>query len=112
MAEWATRADVEEAAANWSEAVITCRLRKHKWNPLTATHDRYGWSVRERCSRRCGCEQTYDIDNRGYASKPKIVYPKDTEYLLKGKGRVTADGQAALRLLWVKGLKMLKEVES
>lgn len=110
MSEAASRAAVEAAAAEWNNAVLVCRKEnRHEWRPAIVTHDRFGYTIVERCARRCGCRRTYDMDPRGYISKPKILYPTEG-YLLKGLGRVDADGRAALRLAWVATLTIVKEV--
>jgi hypothetical protein len=118
MSDYASRQDVEEAAADWTAAVLQCRLHnRHNWEPMMVTHDRYGYTVSERCSRtisnrvsRCGCTRTFDMDARGYISKPHISYPQEG-YLLKGLGRVDADGRAALRLVWVTGMNVTEVAE-
>lgn len=109
---WATREQVEEAAAEWEDAVIMCRASGHSWQPSTVTHDRHGYTITQACLRpgriRCGCTRTRNMTERGYYTKWKPYYPPG--YLLVGMGRIDGEGRAALALASIRHLSVV-EVE-
>lgn len=105
--EWASPDDVEEAAAGWSDAVLHCRSYSHSWRPATVTLHLGSYTIRQRCSRRCGCERECVMDSGGHLVKRwQIVYPEN--YLLNHLGRVDQEGRARLRLASLRHLPILE----
>jgi hypothetical protein len=96
MVTWADSHDVQVAAKEWTEGQKTCRVNGHAWEPLTVRHRPGVFSVMQRCPR-CRNERRQDVNEQGYPVSDWKPYYYDG-YLLKGLGRVGADGRAVLRL--------------
>lgn len=112
--EYASRRDVEAAIREWTDAVLACRLRGHRWpdkaGNIPAEKVPGGWNLTEWCERKCGVHRWYYMNTRGLVpERMHTVYPTEG-YLLKGLGRVNADGMAAIRLSVVFGAKSLRAV--
>lgn len=89
-------AEVEKAAARWSEIFLQCRTYGHHWEPARAT-----WNARERYFhqiQRCRCtsERHAEIGERGQKYAQWIDYAEG--YLLEGLGRIGTEGRDVLRL--------------
>lgn len=102
--EWATAAAVADAMDEWTEAQIACRSNgQHAWPTWKGTlvsHRPGVYTLRQRCTRRCGVGREGDMNEQGYMiSNWRPLYPKDTKYLMpKGSGRVGQDGKAVIRI--------------
>lgn len=106
MADWATPGDVSNAAADWSEGQVNCRVYGHTWRPMTVTHRPGIYTIYQRCGR-CRCDRWQEVNESGYpVSGWHITYIDN--YLLKNLGRVGADGKAVLRLRSIRGLSVLE----
>jgi hypothetical protein len=113
--EWADPNVVEAAATEWTDAQIACRTNGHAWRSHTVIRRPGLYSIRQRCSRNCGCWRETDMNDDGYlVSGWKMIYPKSGRYLLrsddgKGVGRVGQDGRARLRLAGLRNAVIIEE---
>lgn len=113
--DYASRKDVEAAIKEWTAAVLACRLRGHRWpdeaKKIQAEVVPGGYNLTEWCERQCGVHRWYFMNRRGLVpERPHPIYPSEG-YLLKGMGRVDADGMAAIRLAVVIGGRQLRAVK-
>jgi hypothetical protein len=108
MADTADPDAVEQAAQNWSDAMVQCRIFGHNWRALTVTHAMGSYTIRQRCSRRCGCERESVMNERGYLHGGwKLTYAEG--YLLeRGTGRVDGDGRARLRIVALRSMNVVE----
>jgi hypothetical protein len=102
MTDWAAPEDVRNAAVNWTEGQVNCRVFGHAWRPLTVTHQPGVYTIFQRCGR-CRNERQQEVDERGYAVSNWHTRYVDG-YLLRKLGRVGTDGRAVLRLQSIRGL--------
>lgn len=72
-----------------------CRDLQHAWSPLTALKARYVIIRTLKCAR-CDAEKEQTLDKSGYITSTRMRYPEG--YLRKGKGRMTRDDRARLRV--------------
>jgi len=107
MTTWATPADVEKAAADWTVGQVTCRTYGHNWHPLTVSHRPGSFTVWQRCGR-CQTERRQEIDEQGYPRAGWNMSYTDG-YLLKNMGRVGTDGRAVLRLTTIRSFNVVEE---
>ena len=109
MTTWASRDAVEAAAAEWSDAVVQCRIYGHNWRPLTVFLRARVYTVRQRCNR-CRNEREQTMDSQGYTLGGWRMTYRDG-YLMPAKsGRVDGNGRAALRITSLRALNVV-EVE-
>ena len=107
MTTWATPADVEHAANQWTEGQTNCRVYGHNWRPLQVSHRIGVYTIYQRCSR-CHSERHQEVDERGYPLAGwQINYVEG--YLLRKLGRVGTDGRAVLRLATIRNLYVVEE---
>lgn len=99
---------VEEAAHAWSNAILMCRLYGHAWKPSTVTRNNRGYTVRQRCTRRCGCEREMLMDSRGYVVKRWALHYTDGYLLDKHTGRIGPDGKAVMRIVSLRHLTVIE----
>jgi hypothetical protein len=101
---WADEHTVSEAIEGWTDAQLACRSNgQHAWPTWKGTlvsHRPGVYTLRQRCTRNCGCWRQGDMNEQGYmVTTWKPVYPKNGTYLLpKGTGRIGQDGKAMMRL--------------
>lgn len=119
--QWAGADAVADAAEGWTDAQIACRTNGHAWRDAAVTHRPGVYTVRQRCSRNCGCWREADMNEHGYlVSHWRPTYPKarngDTTrspYLMPaGSGRVGQDGHAVLRLQRIRALTVIEVDDS
>lgn len=109
MTEYAEPERIEDAALAWSNAVLTCRLNGHAWRASTVVHNNRGYTIRQRCTRRCGCEREMLMDGNGYVVKPwQLHYPSEGYLLEKHTGRVSQDGKARMRIVSLRHLSVIE----
>lgn len=109
MTNFADPDDVASAAENWSDAAVQCRVYGHSWRPLTVTHALGAYTIRQRCSRRCGCERTATMNESGYFfGSWRMTYPDDGYLMARGTGRVDGDGRARLRLTSLRSMNVIE----
>lgn len=102
MTRWADPSLVTNAANDWSDGIVHCRIYGHGWTPLTVQSDGgTGYVVTQQC-RRCDCRRKQEMDVFGHASKWRYVYA--TGYLQDLGGRINSDGRAVLRLAAIRHL--------
>jgi len=100
---------VEEAAENWTDNQIECRLYGHNWRNHTVTHRPGQYTVTQRCPK-CRVRRWQRISESGYPlSSWHADYSSAGAYLLKGKGRVGQDGKAILRIGIFKNMSIIEE---
>ena len=102
MPSWATPDSVRQATRVWTSEQITCRTYGHNWTPRTVFHRPGAYTITQVCGR-CGNERYHDMDERGYVLSRWRMNYRDG-YLLKGMGRIGADGRSQLRLASLQGL--------
>lgn len=106
MSDWAAPEDVRDAAANWTDGQVNCRVYGHAWRPLTVTHRPGLYTIFQRCGR-CRNERQQEVNERGYPVSPwRMTYVDG--YLLRKLGRVGVDGRAVLRLQSLRGLPVIE----
>lgn len=107
MTQWADPDDVEAEATGWSDAVVQCRAYGHSWRPATVTSHMGTYTIRQRCSRRCGTERECAMDSQGrYAKRWQLTYREG--YLMQHLGRVDQEGRARIRLASIRNLPVLE----
>lgn len=106
MVHWADPGDVADEAAGWTQAVLNCRSYGHAWMPSTVIRSGSGFTIRQRCSRRCGSERETVMDSRGYTHGWRMTYREG--YLMKHLGRVDQEGRAIIRLASIRNMTILE----
>jgi len=96
--QYASPADAERLAQDWTKAQLSCRLYGHIWQPLRATfHQTYRYfSTVQRCPR-CKSERHTELNERGHVVSTSIHYADG--YLAERVGRIVGDSKDALRLV-------------
>lgn len=113
--QWAEAGDVANAAESWTDAQIACRTNGHAWRDAAVSHRPGLYTIRQRCSRNCGCWREADMNERGYlVSRWRASYPQPrighrSPYLMpRGAGRVGVDGFAVLRLQRIQNITVIE----
>jgi hypothetical protein len=104
---WASPADVERAASQWSDGQVNCRTYGHSWRPLTVTHRPGVYTIQQRCGR-CRTERHQEVNEQGFPITGWHMRYEEG-YLLRNLGRVGADGRAVLRLTTLRALTVIEE---
>lgn len=96
--QYASPADAERLARDWTKAQLSCRLYGHIWQPLRATfHQTYRYFSTVQLCPRCKSERHAELNERGHVVSTAIHYPKG--YLAEKVGRIVGDSKDALRLV-------------
>ena len=107
MTNWASPADVERAAEQWSDNQVACRTYGHNWRPRNVTHRPGVFTVMQRCSR-CTTTRAQQINESGYPlSGWRMGY--DPGYLLHSVGRLGVHGRAVLRIVNLRSATITEE---
>jgi len=113
--QWAEAGVVADVAEGWTAAQVACRTNGHAWKDAAVSHRPGVYTIRQRCSRNCGCWREGDMNERGYmVSKWRPTYPKGRDgtrspYLMpRGAGRVGADGRAVLSLQRISNIPVVE----
>lgn len=107
MTDWASPADVERAAEQWSDNQVACRTYGHTWRPRTVTHRPGVYTVSQRCSR-CATARAQQINESGYPLGGWRMAYQDG-YLLTNVGRVGVHGRAILRIVNLRSATIMEE---
>lgn len=107
---WADAGVVADAIEGWTDAQIACRTNGHAWRDAAVSHRPGVYTVRQRCTRNCGCWREADLNEQGYqVSHWRATYPKNGKYLLPpGSGRVGADGKALANLARLRSVEVIE----
>lgn len=108
MTDWASPADVEAAAEQWSDNQVACRTYGHNWRPRTVTHRPGIYTVMQRCSR-CSLPRTQQMNESGYLLSGWHIDYRGSDYLLQGMGRVGTHGRAVLRIVNLRSATIMEE---
>lgn len=96
-------AAVEEAAEQWSDEILKCRIDGHRWDDSRATkNDRYKFVRIVQVCPRCESERVTEQSFHGEVYSRYIDYSEG--YLLVGLGRITGEGRNMLRMTSVERL--------
>lgn len=115
--QWAEAGVVADAAESWTDAQIACRTNGHAWRDAAVSHRPGLYTIRQRCSRNCGCWREADMNEHGFmVSRWKTTYPQPrnggatrSPYLMpRGSGRVGPDGAAVLRLQRIRSVTVVE----
>lgn len=103
MAKNATPEDAQEAAAEWTYAVLQCRTLGHAWQQSHAVHVARlkFWRVHFTCTRGCGVTRIQEWSERGEIYASWINYPVVNgrhTYLTNGIGRINGEAKGMLRI--------------
>lgn len=114
MTKWAEPEVVAAAIEEWSDGQIACRTNGHHawptWKGTLVSHRPGFYTLRQRCTRRCGAAREGDMNEQGYmVSKWRPWYPKDSKYVLPpGSGRLGQDGRAMIRLAGLRSAQVIE----
>jgi hypothetical protein len=100
---YASPLEVAEQAPNWTDAQLTCRLKKHRFTePVTAfVNTRYGYVfTRMACAGGCGVEQLQEANLRGHVYWSTLDYSNAPGYLSRS-GRIAGDARDQVNLEYI-----------
>lgn len=108
MTKWADPSAVADAAEEWSDKIVACRIYGHGWTASSVTRSGTGFTLVQRCNR-CTNRRRQEMDSRGFATPWTYVYSDG--YLTNDLGRIGNEGRAVLRLASLRNLTILEPDE-